>query len=536
MKSPEYCYAAASLYRGLIDRLAGKGPDEEELYARREAVRLAFSRDSTQGWISERGGAGLIDPDYPGQRGVSAGRIVSSAEGRVVLDLTGPLCLRDGLLGFERGDPSRAAQFPVLELREARSGRELVRARAGTRVELLALSEGRPIEGLRAGDELRRISSRDLDRKAPSREEYEASREELRLRLFISGEGIAAEPNLPGHPRIEAGGAMALERARTSGGLERALSIFGESGEADFRLEAELDGEAQVLLTPGADGTPRFCAAADLFIPPSALKREKNRIYSRTAELVAEAEAAAARQSVVAASEVGERSSLAPSMAREEMPREWPPRAALVFPREGLPSGMPFANPRDLATEAALPAWGGRSWLPLAPLVADREAYSSLVRFRVASVLEAGEAIAVGLGALHHFPIARDLVRQFPGAGRRLAFFLDVNLYVANHLAWASLSELVPGVEFAYRYLELPCGSDSDTGTALATVGPGFEPPLFQSLGCFYKHHVVRGVCPDRCPRNWSATLSDRARRYRVVVEDCVTTLFRIEKEKGRSP
>ena len=99
----------------------------------------------------------------------------------------------------------------------------------------------------------------------------------------------------------------------------------------------------------------------------------------------------------------------------------------------------------------------------------------------------------------------------------------------------ASLARL-PGVEFAYRYLELPCGSDSDTGTALATVGPGFEPPLFQSLGCFYKHHVVRGVCPDRCPRNWSATLSDRARRYRVVVEDCVTTLFRIEKEKGRSP
>ena len=334
-----------------------------------------------------------------------------------------------------------------------------------------------------------------------------------------------------------------MERARTSGGLERALSLFDESGEADFRLKPELDGQVQVRLTPGADGTPRSCAAADLFIPPSALKREKNRIYSRAAELVAEAEAAAARQSVaaarqsvVAASEVGERSSLAPSMAREEMPGEWPPRAALVFPREGLPSGMPFANPRDLATEAALPAWGGRSWLPLAPLVADRDAYSTLVRSRVASVLEAGEAIAVGLGALHHFPIARDLGRQFLGAGRRLAFFLDVNLYIANDPAWAGLSELVPGVEFAYRYLELPCGSGSDTPTALAPVGPGFEPPLFQSLGCFYKHHVVRGVCPDSCPRNWSATLSDRARRYRVLVEDCVTTLFRIEKEKGRSP
>ena len=136
---------------------------------------------------------------------------------------------------------------------------------------------------------------------------------------------------------------------------------------------------------------------------------------------------------------------------------------------------------------------------------------------------------------MHHVPIARELGSLFLGAGQRLAFFLDVNLYVANDLALASLSELVPGVEFAYRYLELPWGSGSDTGT-VAAVGPGFEPPLFQSLGCFYKHHVARGVCPDRRPRNWSATLSDRARRYRVIVEDCVTTLFRIENESGRSP
>ena len=335
---------------------------------------------------------------------MSAGKIVSSAEGRVVVDLTGPLCLRDGLLGFARGDPARAAKFPVLELREASSGRELVRAKAGARVELLALSEGRPIEGLRAGDELRRISSRDLDRKAPSQEEYEPAKEEIRIRLAISAEGIAAEPSPPRLPRIEAGGAIALERARTRGGLERALFLFDESGEADFRLKAELDEEAQVLLTPGADGKPLCCAAADLFIPPSALKREKNRIYSRAAELIAEAEAADARQSLVAASEVGERSFLARSRAREGPPREWPPRAALVFPREGLPSGMPFANPRDLATEAALPAWGGRSWLPLAPLVADREAYSSLVRSRVGTVLEGGGLSRSDSGPCITFP------------------------------------------------------------------------------------------------------------------------------------
>ena len=55
-------------------------------------------------------------------------------------------------------------------------------------------------------------------------------------------------------------------------------------------------------------------------------------------------------------------------MAAEASEIETPPRAALVFPREALPSGMPFALRRDLAAEAALPASGGRSWLPSPPL------------------------------------------------------------------------------------------------------------------------------------------------------------------------
>jgi putative protease len=526
MKSPEYCFALASLYRGILDRLAGasSAPGEAEIEARREAAALAFSRSPTQAWIEERGGAFLLDPEYPGHRGLPAGRIARNDGGRLSVDLERPLGLRDGLLGFEDGDSARPVRFPVLELRDPRSGRGLVRARAGSKVELLAQSEGIGLSGLRVGDEFFRISAREQDRKAVSLEEFEAAREELQIRLSFGRSGLDAvlslptfEAEEPAHAAraeacIEAGENLVLDRARSPGGLARALAVFAEAGEADFRLEPRAEGTVEL-------DSGEVCAAADLFVPPSILKREKNRLYSKAAGLVSAASASYARESVESCR------SRARAAMGEPRPNPAPPRAALVFPRQGLPAGLPFATRGVLASGTALPEWGGRSWLPLAPLVADREGYGRLVHERVASSLGEGRSIVLGLGALHHIALARSLSESFPEAGSRLGFFLDINLYLANELAFASLASLAGGVEFGYGYLEI---EDQDGCEALAPVGPGFEPPLFQSLGCFYKHHIVSSRCPDSCSRAWQGILSDRERRYLVIVEDCVTTLFRL--------
>jgi putative protease len=543
MKSPEYCYAVARLYRGLIDRLEGSGPGEAEIEARRLAARTAFSRSPTEGWILERGGASLIDPAYPGHRGVSAGRIVSASGARILLELTSDLGLRDGLLGFEGGDPDRPLRFPVLEMRDPRSGRAIFGAKAGSRVEIGApLEDDRP-KPMKPGEELFRISARELDRRAPSPEEYEAAREELGLRLRIEGGALGAELELPGfegrggglsgsgaYRTIEAGAGLPLDAAKSPGGFERALALFDQSGDADFRLLPEIEAESMLELAPGPSAEARSCRTADLFMPPSVLKREKNRIYARAAQLLAEAELSYARGSAALREPL--RASMAGSGAG--MPALAPPRAALVFPRQGLPPGMPFATRRDLVEGAALPEWGGRSWLPLAPLVADRDEYASLVRERVRKELAAGSSLALGLGALHHFALARDLWADAPDAGDRLASFLDFNLYVANDLAYASLARLLPRVLFAYRYIEAEeiagaaaGGLGSPSSAPLAPIGEGFEAPLFQSLGCLLKQHVLGGSCPDACSRSWSTALSDRERRYRVIVEDCVAMLFR---------
>jgi U32 family peptidase len=545
MKGPEYCYAVARYYRAILDGMQGMGPGETETERRRIAARTAFSRSPTEAWLFERGGSSLIDSEYPGHRGVSAGKLSSAAGARIVVELRSDLGLRDGLLVFEDGDPSRPLRFSVNGLRDPRSGRELFMARSGSSVEMDApVVEGRTPR-LMVGQELFRISAREMDRREMSPEEYEAEREELGLRLQLDGGRIGAELELPDFPRarggasgryraIEPGGELPFDRARTAGGFARALAVFSESGEADFRLAPVIDAGHAVEL-PSRDGSDRSsCAVSELFLPPSILKREKNRIYARAAELVAEAELAYARESTALRDNC-----LGASLASDEgrAAIEAPPRAALVFPRPELPTGMPFATRRDLLEERALPSWGGRLWLPLAPLVLDREEYGRLVRGRLRKEQGEGKPVIVGLGALHHIALARELVER---KSEGLGFFLDFSLYVANELAFSRLSSLLPKVEFTYRYIEAECMASGEIGAEEAAsgnagavdkrivpIGSGFEPPLFQSLGCAIKHRAGGGSCPDECARAWSTALRDRDRRYRLLVEDCVTMLFR---------
>jgi U32 family peptidase len=553
MKSPEYCLAVARLYRGHLDRLRGAGPTDEEMGARLVDARLAFAREPTEGWAFERGGGAIMGSEYPGHRGIRAGRVFASRPGELVLDLEASIGLRDGLLAFERGDSARPVSFAVAGLRDAGSGRELRAARAGGRVAIDAPAV------FKAGDEVRKVSSRDLDRKAASPEEFEPERSSIPARLFVAGRRLSLELTLPrfdglpgrgGTATVEAGDPLPFERGRASGGFERAAVVFAQAGEADFRLEPSLEG-AKVEAGEGEGGLAEM-PLADAFLPPSILKREKNRAYARASELLAAAEAdyAAASASIFldrarAPSAGGSARPAGPGAAREGRSVSAPPRSRLTFPREGLPSGIAFATPRILREGARLPEYDGVAWLPLAPLVAERDSYSEMVADRVAAELES-RPLRVGLGAIHHVALARGLRGRHPEAARagRLSFFLDFNLYAANRLALISLDELVGGAAFAYSYIE---GSEearlaaeeglralAGIGSAppLVPCGEDFEPPLFQSLACFLKHDVATGRCPPDCPRDWSGLVSDRDRRYRVVVEDCVTAVYRISRRQ----
>ncbi len=536
MKSPEYAHAVARLYRGALDRLGEKpgAPDRDELAARRTAARLSFARSPTKAFLRSTSGETLLDAEFPGHRGIPAGRILRVGRGRAEIELSAPLGLRDGLLALGGDAP---IPFAVSGLVAADRGTPLVRARGGGRIELDAPP------GLRVGMELWRVSARELDRRAVSREEYPPAVERVQATLAIRVEAGKAEGQLA----LTLGGRYAgctlvddevvpLAEGKRAGGFVKALSLFAENDEADFRLEAAFP-PGYTLFIPDATGRVRSVALEDVFIPPSLLKKAKNRLYARAGELIAEAEATNALR--------GKNWPFA--LPQDAGPRleVLPPRAELVFPHAELPCGMPFASPRVLAEDAPLPEAAGARFLPLMPLVADIPAYADSVEARLARELAQGRRVLVGLGALHHVALARRLLARLNAGPERLAFYGDIHLYIANRAALASWAAVIPRLAFAYYYLEGSPESQSRMGDWLSHAGAPllaplagmpvgalrrplscFEPPLFLARGCLRKHYAEGGRCPPSCDRRWSARLVDRERRYLVLVEDCVSMLF----------
>jgi hypothetical protein len=106
----------------------------------------------------------------------------------------------------------------------------------------------------------------------------------------------------------------------------------------------------------------------------------------------------------------------------------------------------------------------------------------------------------------------------------------------------------MPRLAFAYSWIE-----DTEAGHAsfaatlegraaepslpVIRIAPGFRPPLFYSLGCFAKHVLNGGSCPDvpprmrsqkGCPRDFTREISQGRNRFQVIVRDCVTYLFAV--------
>lgn len=523
MKSPEYVYSVAKLYRKALDGFSENAPSID-LSAEKTKARIAFSRTSTRGYAFDPKGQDLLEAGYPGHRGVVVGQLLSSRDGRAVLRLDEGLGLRDGLLALPLGEAKTSIAeplaFSVMELRDERSGRELRFAPPGSRVEIALPS---PLDST---VELRQISSRNLDLPSPSPEEFPPEESRLKANISIEprGEGgsLLVDLELPelGAPtqdgirsRLIDEEILPIERAKQGGGFSRVEGLFSESGQSDFRIEAHLSTTSSYSIA--GEEIP----LADLFVPPSLLKKAKNRLYE-----------AAAREVQASAREYAA-NSLSPGEKEKEEIRssalkieDIPARRELVFAWEGLASGMPFALPRIVRERRAPPRLAAWLWLPLSPLVADWPSYALSIRAWVEELLAAGEKIVVGIDTLHHAAFAKELSSLDPG-GERLAFFGDIHLYVASRRADIAWRRFLPSLSFEYAYIEDE--QRAYTSARIIGLGDGFEAPLFLSKACLARYHLNGGHCPADCGKSFVFSLADRQRRYEALVDDCVTMLFR---------
>jgi putative protease len=522
MKSPEYVFNTTRLYREVLDRGADL-PDEDykELVRRAE---LGFSREKTGAYARSSSGASLIDTRYPGHRGALLGAVQSVRAGEMSIVLKADLSLRDGLGWFPRPVGAAAVREPLLfsVQRIRKQGREVKFARAGDTV---AIELPRPAgEALPAsGDEIRHLSSRFLDLPQPKEAGFPLYRIPVDLEVALSAEGKkgALEVRvLAGADGLgESSHAVSVDAATARRPFADVLrATFSESGESLFRAQSLSFVNRTGLTSEG------------IFVPPSELKKAKNDFYRglENAFTVAIARKAADVQSAADEGDKGRPSStgsaaigaaVIAALARRE----------LISPKHAGP--IPFVSKGSQGIRAeALASIDGISFVPLPPVMLDDgEWLESLERLVDENP---GTRFAIGLNNAGHLAFVDRLA-----ARENVVFFIDYSLYVANRFALSVPLRRVPRLAFAYSWIEDTVEWQTVLPVPLIRIAPGFRPPLFYSLGCFAKHVLMSGSCPDEspradgqkgCPRDFSRDLTQGRNRFQVVVKDCVTYLFSI--------
>jgi putative protease len=523
MKSPEYAAATVRLYRAVIDD--GDALDDARYDRLVRDAQRTFAREPTTGWLASSSGSRLVDDRFPGHRGARLGDVTAVRRERqgpawVRLTLEGDLSLRDGLAFMSR-DGTEQSAFSVQAIRK--EGRDARFARTGETVEV-RLPEGLDVP--EEGREVRQLSSRFLDLPEPKEASVRAYRSPVAIEVVLDGTS-GGDASLVIAAR-DIAGARVEERVN----LEEAahprpfLDILGpllaESGASAF--------VAAGISLANATGL----ADDRIFVPPSQLKRAKNLFYARLDEVfrasVADRAGRIGRGPQVPARTAGS------SLGAAEL-AAFADRAA-ISPRGREP--LPFARLEEDgsidATSLALCA--GFTLVPLPPVMFDTVRWTEALERLAAG--EPDVRLAVGLANLSHLAIAQELAPI-----QNVSFFADFHLYTANRWTAAFLFERVPRLLFTYRWIEdrEPVGGHepaSGPGAAvgdvagwepvavlpIVTIAPGFRAPLFYSRGCFAKHVLNRGACPEGCRRDFRVDLRQAGRRFEAVVQDCVTYLF----------
>ncbi|MCX7039160.1 MAG: hypothetical protein NT005_08515, partial [Spirochaetes bacterium] len=521
------------LYREVLDRGAElPEADYQELVRRSE---LGFSREKTSAYFRSSSGAGLIDVRYPGHRGALLGTVQSVRGNEMSIVLQADLSLRDGLGWFPRAvgaaAPREPLQFSVQRIRK--QGREVRFARSGDTVSIeLPRQPGAPVPA--AGEEIRHLSSRFLDLPQPKEAGFPLYQIPVELEVALAAEGkrgtltvrvLAGGPDLGDFAREVTVDASTTRRPFAD--LLRAA--FSESGERLFQAQTLSFVNRTGLINEG------------IFVPPSELKKAKNDFFRGLEEAFNTAMARRAAEVRLAPGGGGPDGGArgeplgAGSSAFGLADARMLARRELLSPRNaGL---IPFAldGARGIKAES-LASIREVSFVPLPPVMMDDGQWLEALE-RLADQ-NPGTRFAIGLNNVGHFGFVDSLA-----ARQNVVFFVDFSLYVANRFALGLLLRRVPRLAFAYSWIE-----DTEEGYASLAAAAGltlpviriassFRPPLFYSLGCFAKHVLNSGSCPDEpprtgsqkgCPRDFTRELSQGRNRFQVVVKDCVSYLFAV--------
>lgn len=488
MKSPEYVYHTARLYRAIID-----GTPTADA---RAAARIIFSRTPSKGHLLH-GETPLTDTAFPGHRGLLLGTVTGTDNGRFTLTIAHSIGLRDGLQFFTR-DGREPVVFSLHALFDA-AGKPRRTARAGEKVTIAA--DTTPA----VGTQLFLVSSRSLDLKAITPGSYRPWKRPVAVTVRAGAKELTLSTDL-GSINIQHSGSVDVSPARGDDLAAVFEPLLFESGDSLFIPSMVTFERADNPTLPER-----------IFIPPSHLKRLKNSFF-QTVDTAFEEQTRSMVKIVIAPAippkKTTQRFDALLSIAADRT--RFSPKHTI----DGNSSNeLPFADIIALSDRSNF-FGDGATVIPLMPFVADEKSYHAAV----ASLVDTIEGpIVLGINNIGHLPLCRELAVRTD-----VFFFLDVFCYVANRYVIPFCRDFLGDrILFGYRWIEegRPF-DDRDCSLPLLGTGPAFNPPLFISRICTLKS-IAGGTCPAGCSHEGVAHIENQGRHYRVLTKSGISWLFR---------
>lgn len=514
MKGPEYVYHTVKLYRNLLDRPQSLKESQKEFQELIKNAALTFQRKKTKAYFHHSTAENLMDPSFPGHRGIELGPIekISKINHGLIFELRlkSDLSRHDGIQWFPGGNALKAAAASVRSLKvfhaQSKNWKNTLHALAGDWVRLqVYCDESIDVSNLIQSPlktPLFQIMSTDLKTPYPNPQSLKPWKTPLGAQVTLQESATASlqiylksiqgvpvkNPLRWQHPII-------LDASSKSQDFLKKISqIFSESGESHFQIQ-EIKWQNSTSRTNDK-----------IFVPPSELKKVKNSFYLAFQEWILR------------------NSQFEWPLKCEEMektlPLHWKVRKN-ISPVSAVSSAAPVIpffceEDFDVSSEVKPALWNGMVMIPLSPIFFDE----TFVLQKLRDLLSHSKDIyCFGVNNISQLEWVRRCSEEFGAA--RVQWWLDAYFYAAN--SWvlkAVLESLGPSVccpQGVMPWIEEEGYRDE------------FQYfPLMISLGCTRRHSQEIASCPPRCQRHGFEILTNHNRKYGVRIKNCRTYIFKI--------
>ncbi len=469
LKSKEYVQSTVRLYRSLL-----KGEEKQSEVLKKEAA-LNFARKQSTAYFSGNSGTDLIDPLFPGHRGIPLGVIEKVKDEKFSFTPQNHVEKNDTLLILNT--EGKFTRFTAFQLRQNKNEVEVQ----------FQDDEGQFVPQI--GDQLflihstKQVKVAEIDYKTITEAKHP-----LKLKCFLKNQAMCLECTLPSGASsiwdIEA----TIQEAKGDKDFTKVFSsIFKEAGPSPFFFS-----KVELINESGFE---------KIFIPLSQLKKIKNSFYERIDQLQSSEQIRRWKEIQVL----------------DSIPT--PPTLDLTSFQNRMNLGphenIPFAHLKDLLHITSFKSVNGFRVIPLLPVLPDESAYFEYLEKLISD--HPNEKFLIGLSNLAHLAWAKKYQ-----SNKNLAFFADFYIYNANHFSLELIKEEIPSLLFAYHWVEKETELFNSPVPLIETKDKN-KLPYFISLGCFEKHNVFKGKCPTGCGKRYAHSLKNGPNSYQVLVRDCIT-------------